>query len=408
MRRLCAPLSLLVALFWQGMAFAQAPADPPKPRAEPPAAQPSDPPADAVADTDLDAESEAEAEAEEADDEAVDDGEAESRSTDNADPTLRYSTDLTDHQLEELFVAGAKELGSVSVGFADEGRLINAATLPEGDAWEVVVPSNAWGTQEAVQALVQAANAVRAKFPEAQKLRINHISKKEGGYLRPHKSHQSGRDVDLGFFYKDNLAPTAVTGNRADAMSLPENWHLLRELLVNADVHAILVDKKIRQRLYDYALSVGEDPTWLGQVFGRVIQHARRHKDHFHVRFYAPRSQELGRRIQPILAKRPDENLMVYRIRSGDTLGHIAARFGSTVSMIQKANRMSNSFLRVSRSLVVPLRGPCTRCPLPPPVTVPERRLPPQVVETAQAIEPAQALQADVVDAPPSHAAARQ
>jgi LysM repeat protein len=64
-------------------------------------------------------------------------------------------------------------------------------------------------------------------------------------------------------------------------------------------------------------------------------------------------------------------------VRRGDTLGHIARRWGSGVKAIQRANGMRGTFLRVGRTLVVPLRGPCTRCPLPPEVAVPPRRLPP-------------------------------
>ena len=45
--------------------------------------------------------------------------------------------------------------------------------------------------------------------------------------------------------------------------------------------------------------------------------------------------------------------------------------------MIQKHNGMRNTFLRVGRSLAVPMRGPCTHCPVPPPLVVPARRLPP-------------------------------
>jgi hypothetical protein len=44
--------------------------------------------------------------------------------------------------------------------------------------------------------------------------------------------------------------------------------------------------------------------------------------------------------------------------------------------MIQKANRMRGSFLRLGQQLRVPLRGACTRCPLAPAVVVPPRRVP--------------------------------
>lgn len=331
--------------------------------------------------------SDAAPEHEEADDEELDegdggDGESEVHELSPAPlgKDVVYTADLSDEELERRFVGDAPSLGSISVGFADEGRMLNAVQMPRGDSWDVVVPEYAWGVQETIDAIVASASAVGELYPGVGRLRVNHISRREGGHLRPHRSHQSGRDVDFGFYYENGVSPGAIRGHRAHLIDPAPNWALVRELVTRSDVQVILVDRGIIRVLHDYALSAGEDPEWLRSIFAGprpLVQHARRHRDHFHVRFLAPRSQELGRRIQPLLAKRPDENLAVYRVRPGDTLGHIAARFGSTVSMIQKANRMTSTFLSVSRTLLVPLRGPCTRCPLPPPVVVPPRRLPP-------------------------------
>ncbi len=325
------------------------------------------------------------------DDETIDSGEGESRdATPGLDPGVVYSSDVTDNELAKRFVTDLASLGSMSIGFADEGRLINAMQMPAGTAWTVVMPSHAWGTRETIDALMSSAKAVQARFPGAAPLRINHISQKDGGYVRPHKSHQSGRDADLGFYYDAEAGPTNIR-DRRPVMDAALNWALLRELVTRADVQVVLVDRRIGTFLHDYALSIGEDPAWLYSLFvgpKPLIQHARRHRDHFHVRFFAPRSQELGRRVQPLLAKRPDTNMMIYRVRSGDTLGHIASRYNSSVEAIKRANRMKTSFLSIARSLVVPLRGPCTRCPLPPPVVVPAKRLPPEQSAEVLAAQP--------------------
>ena len=65
----------------------------------------------------------------------------------------------------------------------------------------MVSPEIAYGTQETVDYVVAAIHAVRAQYPNVPPLRVNRLSTKDGGYLRPHKSHQNGRDVDLGFYY---------------------------------------------------------------------------------------------------------------------------------------------------------------------------------------------------------------
>lgn len=328
-----------------------------------------------------------------------DDAEAESREADpNASPDIRYTSSISDEELERLFLEDLPALGSISFGFTDEGRVINAKQLPEGDAWTRVSPDHAWGTAETIDALMAVAQAVRDTHPEAPPLRVNRISSREGGYLKPHRSHQSGRDVDLGFFYTGDLHQTRVSRNWGAHMELAYNWTLVRSLITQSDVQLVLVDQSIQKKLYDYALSIHEDQAWLDSVFSgpqRLIKHARSHRDHFHVRFYSPRAQELGRRTQPLLARRPDENRLVYRVRSGDTLGHIALRYNSTIKAIQKANGMRNTFLQLGRSLIVPMRGPCTQCPLPPPVVVPPRRVapdptpPPEATQTAKALETA-------------------
>jgi LysM repeat protein len=260
--------------------------------------------------------------------------------------------------------------------------LINGVQLPAGTAWQVVEPSKAWGTKETVDFITAAAVAVRAQFPDSAPLRVNHIGKETGGYLRPHQSHQAGRDVDLGFYFPKGEDPGHLSKKRELAMDLAVNWALIKSLITTSDVQFILVDKRIQARLYDFAIKQGEDKVWLDKLFhageASLIRHARRHRDHFHVRFFAARSQELGARLQPLLAKQPEQNLVIHRVQKGDTLGGLATRFNSSVKLIQKANGLTSAALRVGRTLNIPLRGPCTNCPQPPPLVVPPRCLPPE------------------------------
>jgi len=291
-----------------------------------------------------------------------------------ADGTLLYSADIDDAELEHRFVGDLESLGSVSVGLAEAGRLINGVQLKPSDHVEVVTPENGWGTSETIDYLNAVADDVATAVPTAPPLRVNHIGKREGGYLRPHFSHQSGRDVDLGFYYVPGTDLRSLSGkSRIGAMNLEANWALLKSLAEKADVQVVLLDRKVQAALRDYAREQGEDEALLGRIFGGLVQHARRHKDHFHVRFFSPRAQELGRRVQPLLAKRPDENKVVHRVRPGETLGHLAVKYGSTVKLIQKASGLAGTLLSVGRTLVVPLRGPCTQCPVTPPVVVPPR-----------------------------------
>ncbi len=295
----------------------------------------------------------------------------------------RYTADLSDETIAQLFKNDLKALGSVSVGFVEAGRVINAVPFPRDPDWIVVSPNTAWATQETIDYAVAAIRTVKAQYPEAHPLRVNNLSTSEGGWLRPHKSHQNGRDVDFAFYYP-TVDPIRER-EREKYIDVEKNWALVKALVTQTDVQLILVDKRVQKVIYDHALAAGEDKAWLDSLFGptAIIRHAKRHRDHFHVRFYNGRAQELGRRIAPLLAQRPDQNSTTHRVRSGDNLGKIARKYGTTVSAIQKANRMRTTFLRVGTVLRIPLRGPCTRCPVPPEVIVPPRKLPPAPVPVA-------------------------
>lgn len=308
-------------------------------------------------------------------------GEVASAADADADAGWLYTTDLSDDALVKAWRESPAALGSISMGFVEEGRLINGVPFPADDAWTVVSPDATWGTRETVGFVAAAIRQVKASHPEAPPLRVNQISAREGGYLRPHKTHQNGRDVDLGFYYPGGQ--TVRVREREKVIDVALNWALVKALVMHGDVQFILVDQRVQKVLEAHARKVGEDPAWLDSLFhaGRasVLQHARRHRDHFHVRYFNGRAQELGRRVAPLLAERPEENIAMHRVRKGDTLGGIAGRYGSSVSAIRKASGLSNNLLRIGRVLKVPLRKPCTTCPVPPPTIVPPRRLPPGV-----------------------------
>ncbi len=317
----------------------------------------------------------------------------------------RYTADITDAHLAALWKDDRKGLGSISMGANDFGRVVNGVPFPEDPRWLVIDPPNTYGTRETIDYLVTVLSDIHARFPDAPPMRVNHISTPVGGYLRPHRSHQLGRDVDLGLYYDPKSEP------RHRVLDLEMNWVLLKALLVSTDVEVVLLDRRIIKTLHAYAASKGEDKTWLDRVFGvtgrALVQHARGHRDHFHVRFYNPRAQELGWRIQPLLTK--DETVpqvMRHRIRSGDNLGKIAQRYGVTITAIKKLNRMKSNFLRAGQSLAVPVRGmACDRCPTMARVVVPARILPPPPVPTELLATPVLMVPGEITQAAAMQAA---
>src|SRR5262249_10305516 len=210
-------------------------------------------------------------------------------------------------KLEQMLTSDAESFGPISLGRPNGGALFNGLAMPEGDGWELVDPSHAWGTQETIDGLAHCIDKVRAVFPLTPKMSIGHISGKHGGHLSPHVSHQAGRDVDVSYYYTNGGRWYAVA--RADNLDRPRTWAFVRALITDTDVELILMDRSVQRLVKEYAFSIGEDRAWLDQIFESgggphpLVRHAKGHATHIHVRFYNPVAQETGRRLYALMLK---------------------------------------------------------------------------------------------------------
>ena len=266
--------------------------------------------------------------------------------------------DLADAAIEARLRADIASLGSMSIGRTNGGALVAGVRMPAGEHWELVSPGLAWGTQETVDALAHAIDAVAARFPDTPKAFVGNISTKNGGHFHPHVSHQSGRDVDLGYYLTEGHRWYA-TANGSN-LDRPRTWHLVRTLIADSDIDLILVDRQIQKLLKAYALGIGEDPAWLDDVFqvgGKsprpLIFHAKGHASHLHIRFYNPMAQELGRRAYRHLVARgkitPPTLYVTHTVKPGETLSHLARKYKVTTDAIKKANALKRDLLRVNK-----------------------------------------------------------
>lgn len=292
---------------------------------------------------------------------------------------------LNSLQIRQLTETDPARLGSISLGFPSGGVLVNGRQMTSTSLWDVVNPDESWGTDETIAFVEQAIQTVHALFPDTAPLPVGDISHDDGGRLNRHQTHQAGRDVDLGFYLKtgNNTWRTRGTSRNLD---LSRNWALVRALIVHTDVEAILLDRQIQRLLYNYALSIGEDQDWLRRVFQvprgngqSVVRHVANHYNHYHVRFYNRLAQEMGILAYPHLLElgivKPPVVYINHRIRAGQTLGHLARRYGVPVRLIQQANGMRGTLLRVGQNCRIPVRDGVSR--LPESVNVPPRCLPP-------------------------------
>jgi penicillin-insensitive murein endopeptidase len=301
---------------------------------------------------------------------------------------------LARHDLEAL--------GPLSLGSPDAGLLVNPIAMPEGALWTIREASESYGTAETIDFVATAITAVEARNPGSPRLVIGDISRPDGGRLNRHRSHQAGRDVDLGFYYLRGECGEFKVARKGD-LDLPRTWALVRALLTETDVERIFLDRALQRLLYAQALQEGEDRDWLDDVFGRlgdeerkgVIQHEKKHKNHLHVRFFNRVAQERARIVYTTLVETGNvpPPMVKHRVQRGETLGLLAARYGTSASAIRVANTLRGSRLRAGRGYLIPIR----RVPEDNgPIVIPPRRLPPLATQAVDST-PASGLTAPAV-----------
>jgi len=301
--------------------------------------------------------------------------------------------DLSDDELLKHVENDPSSLGSLSIGTPDSAVIINSVALPADPRWETIPQAESWATSETIEAVQTVVAKVHEAFPGSPPIMIGDISDTDGGRLKRHASHQAGRDVDFGFYYKAGKCPWFAPGTTA-TIDLPRNWALVRAIVTCTDVETIFLDSGIQKLLYGYALSIGEDKVWLDRVFrfskgspSAIICYARGHRSHYHVRFYNPVAQELGRRVYPMLIQlnkiKPPVFTVPHLVRNGETLGHLALRYGTSVRAIQQANGLATTQIRAGRSYRIPLRG--VAAPSVKLLVVPARLLPQKVPDVLAA-----------------------
>ncbi|MCA9711865.1 MAG: penicillin-insensitive murein endopeptidase [Myxococcales bacterium] len=158
--------------------------------------------------------------------------------------------------------------------------------LPASEHLRIKHPHLAYGTPKTIELVEQAVAQYKRHHRGAPKVVVGDISRKGGGALRPHVSHQTGRDIDLGYVLRGSEG--------ARSIDVPRTWALLRAFLDTQQVVYVFVDYRIQQQLYEHAKAQGVSSRELDELFqyphgrGRahgIIRHWPSHQWHFHVRF---------------------------------------------------------------------------------------------------------------------------
>jgi penicillin-insensitive murein DD-endopeptidase len=212
-------------------------------------------------------------------------------------------------------IAGCAELGvvgdgtTVSWGRPHDGVILDPVRLPDsGDGYLTREKwrsrGNRYGTDEMIDLLTGVAR--RAVVKNGVRVVIADIAAKGGGPAYAwHRSHQTGRDVDLLFFYKDaagkpieadtmryfdnDLKAKDTSGYTID---VPRTWQFVRELLTarEATVQWIFLYQALVDRLIAHAVATNEPEAIIAKarIALRQPQKSAPHDDHMHVRVFCP------------------------------------------------------------------------------------------------------------------------
>jgi hypothetical protein len=193
---------------------------------------------------------------------------------------------------------------ATSIGAPWSGKLQAGAMLPAGEGYSVRRPKRTFGSPHAIAYVQQAIAAVRSEFPNLHDLAIGDMSKAGGGKIDDHRSHQTGLDIDVGFYF--TVVPKDYPANFAAGdsdLDLEATWALVAAFANTSEqpdgVRMMFLSHTIAGKLYHYALDHGVDSATLDAMFefphGKgsgvgLIRHQPHHGDHVHVRFRCART----------------------------------------------------------------------------------------------------------------------
>jgi len=188
-----------------------------------------------------------------------------------------------------------------SIGACHKGSLVGGRNLdPDGDHQGigfVTAPSRKalWATKETISYVKKCAAEYRRKFPKGAPMNIGDLSKKNGGPLGNHLSHQSGRDVDIGYMTNPPQSRGYFNRNATrDNLDLPKQWAIVQCFLDNPDTMYIFLSHTVKDALLVYVNSHPKLKSKYGKYFRRlsILRPDNEHHSHMHVRFKCPKDSK--------------------------------------------------------------------------------------------------------------------
>jgi murein endopeptidase/LysM repeat protein len=181
-------------------------------------------------------------------------------------------------------------MGGYSIGTPNRGRLMGGIKLPESKDYTIRRPDESYGSSHTVLNVQEAIAAFRRDSGYDGKVVIGALSLPKGGRFRPHRSHQSGRDIDIRLPKKRGAELDSDSPNDID---WDASWLLVKSFMQEGDAEYIFLDYSRQKRLYDAAKRAGATSSELDEAIqyprsrktnNGVVRHAEGHLIHIHIR----------------------------------------------------------------------------------------------------------------------------
>lgn len=226
-------------------------------------------------------------------------------STVSADADRKRTAVREDEREAKELKRRPKKPGAQSFGAPWDGYLQNATKFTMRGVY-IRRPSRAFGTHKTVDFTKRAIRETRERHSHVHPLAIGDLSAETGGFVSDHHSHQSGRDVDLGLYYKKEPAgyPSVFIDGNQSNLDIPAMWTLISKLAATANkdggVQIIFLDHEVQGVIYRWAKKKKVSDAKLERIFqyasGRganagIVRHYRNHQHHLHVRFNCTRAE---------------------------------------------------------------------------------------------------------------------
>ena len=173
------------------------------------------------------------------------------------------------------------------------GRLDHAAELPERGPGYTTFKPHRFGTWQVIHTLTAGIAEVLLRYPDSTPVVVGDLSTTTGGRLKPHRSHQNGLDMDIGYFHAGNRPVTRFQDATDGSLDPQKTLTLLEGLLRTGWVDVIFADRRVQLPLIDEARTRGWSDELVKRIFneacdggckGAVVRHSKGHHNHLHLR----------------------------------------------------------------------------------------------------------------------------